>query len=157
MNDEREYQPDFPEALANNRRLWKFALITPIMYLLLGQLIVALDWFDPSPETPRPYDTPLTQTIFLLAAAAIVVALAVLVWRRTRLPQAILADPGLAVGRWTRNFYIHLSLCDSFAFIGLFYYILSAKVWALFAGGAAAYLTYLLVYPRESDSEALGQ
>ena len=99
----------------------------------------------------------MTRSLFLLAAAGIAAALGMLTWRRTHLPRVVLDDHAEALRRWTRNFYLRLSLCDSLAFLGLFYYLLSANTWALLAGGAAAYVAYLFVYPREQDGQALEQ
>ena len=155
MIEDRENHPRFTQALADQRRLWKFALGSPILYLLLGHLFVATRWFDPTADSAHLHDTRLTRGLFLLAAGGIALALAVLTWRRTHMPQAILMDPQAAIDRWNRNFYIRLSLCDSLAFLGLFYYLLSARNWALMAGGAAAYAAYLCVYPRQADAKPL--
>jgi hypothetical protein len=157
MSLDSDKQSHLRQALEDTRRLWKFALGSPILYLLLGRLFVAMDWFDPSAESAHTYDTALTQRLFLLAAITIIIALAVLTWRGTHLPRSIASNSEAAIGRWTRNFYIRLSLCDSLAFLGLFYYLLSARTWGLLAGGAAAYVAYLFIYPRQANTRPFDQ
>jgi hypothetical protein len=110
---------------------------------------------DTAPDAPHPWDTSLVRSIFVLVSLGTVLALAWFCWRRPRRARELASDPARAANRWTRDFYIMASLADTLAFIGLVYFLVSARYWALLAGGAAAYLGYAACYPRRRELSGL--
>lgn len=137
------------------RRLWHFVLVTPILYLVLARVFVALGWVETFPQARHPWDTPLSRS--LLGALAVAV-FAAIVWTRLRLRALVrnwaTEDPAQAVRRWTFSFYLMATLADSLSFLGLVYFSLSGKMWALLAGGTLTYIGYAIAYPSRRDLAA---
>jgi hypothetical protein len=139
------------------RQLWHWLLLTPIAYLLLARLGVRLGWIDADPAAPHPWDNPWGRWGVGIATAVIVGGL---LWVRrlrrvtVRMPAD---DPGAALRRWVWDFYLTAAFCDTLALLGFIFFAVSGREWALLAWGAAFYLGDLLVYPRPSELEGLGE
>ena len=147
-----------PEPMATYRRirlLWSWVLFTPILYLILAIVMQHYGWVETFPQARHPWDR---AAAWVTVVAVTVLLLIALVWLRLRRPRVIhkLAnDPAQALRRWTLNFYFMAALCELLTFTGLVYFILSGRMWAVLAGGAAAYIGYALAYPSHQELSAL--
>ena len=160
------------------RRMWAWALLTPLLYLGLAWVLENWGWIKTTADAPHPWDNGFGQGVVVAIALGIAVAL---VWHRLRWsillqhtdqpssdfsdeeksedsdlppsspdpePQASDLKPRSS---HTREFYVMAALSDSLAFMGLFYFAMSGRRWALLVGGVAAYLGYAISHPRRAD------
>ena len=143
------------QTLRRAREIWHWALLSPLVYLLIAIGIDQAGWIDAEPLAPRPLDTPTIQGIILGLALA---AIATLIFARVQQQRILRGAAGPAqpavrehlerlLALWRRRYYLALAMADALAFLGLIYFLISARMWALMAAGAAAYLAYAACYP----------
>ena len=138
-----------------NRRLWSWALLTPMLYVALAWFFEHQGWVSTSPDADHRWDRDLSRWIILLLAASVGIGL---FWLRLRRGRDVLFyrdDPDRAIHRWTWNCHITCALADALGFLGLMYFALSGRRWALIAGGVAAYMAYAAAHPSHRNLKPL--
>jgi hypothetical protein len=142
-------------ATKQTRQLWNFALFSPLLYLLIAWFLEWEELVDTRAGSKHPWDTPISHGIIAILSCGLGI---MLVWMRIMRVSHIrlnLDNRVVALSRWTRNFYWMAMMSDSLGMLGLVYFALSGERWAVFVGGVAAYIGYLLSYPRASELDPL--
>ena len=137
------------------RRWWSWALLTPIIYLLLAWAMDKGGWVETHKDAVHPWDIPATRGVIVGLAAALLVGLGWFRVRRSLCLRRLDHELTHLLSSWTRQFYVMAALSDSLAFLGLVYFLLSGRPWVLLAGGAVSYIGYALTYPPRSDLNGL--
>ena len=152
MNEGRREPLDseLEASYSSSRRMWSLALVTPILYLLLGMMCESMGW-TANPEDRQEWDSPL---ILGGMSAGCALLFGLTIWRKFSLRRAMRRVPAggrLAATLWRREALRMLMLADSQGFVGLVIFLISTRNEALLAGGVAAYLTYAVACPARSD------
>ncbi len=127
----------------------------PIIYLLLAWMMEHWRWVETYEGAAHPWDVPTVRGMVGGLAVTLLLSLAWFRVRRTfslRRPETDQFGP---LRFWTRQFYLMVTFSDALAFLGLIYFFVSGRLWALFVGGALAYLGYALTYPTYGDLDRL--
>lgn len=136
------------EAYHRIRRWWTWALLSPLLYLLLAYVVIQLGWFNLEEKIHNPIDAGVTHWIIGTTG---LVLLGVIIYLRltwaTQVRQQ--ADPAQSLSRWQRIFFIITTLSDTIAFLGLIDFCITGRLLALLAAGVGAYLGYAMAYPAQ--------
>lgn len=159
--DQNPKHPELPPALELEYRraqwLWKFALASPLIYALIAHLLVRAEWVGATPRLVGPEPISQIEAVTVILEAVLVGAFAVVRgrWRRRTLELA--GYPPAVAQRWTRYFYVIVSLSDAAALVGLICFAFNGRWIALLGGGLLAYAGYALAVPRRDYlAEAVG-
>lgn len=151
MNDDGLPPPDPAATWQRIRLIWSLSLLTPILYLILARVMQHYGWIETFPQARHPWDFPAARVSIAAVSALLLLALVWLRVRRPRIVQKLSDDSALALRGWVLNFYFMAAISEILAFMGLVYLIISGHMWAVLAGGAAAYLGYALAYPARKE------
>ena len=129
--------------------------MTPLLYLAIGFAVER--WVDlrPQPGAARAWDNVVSQTVLAVLDVSAFLGLVFLRLTTRRRVRRRADDPEAALDVWQRDFFKMAMLADSLAGLGFVYFLISGRVWALAAGGAAAYTAYALICPKRLDLRAL--
>lgn len=153
--NDSETHDEVSYATKKARRLWNIAMFSPLLYLMIAWILERNEIVDTSPDSKHPWDTSVIQGALIVLLCLIG---AMLVWLRIARVSQIrmnLDNRMVVLTRWTRNFFLMAAISDVLGVLGLIYFMISGEKWAVLAGGVAAYLGYLLAYPRASELDPL--
>jgi hypothetical protein len=130
------------------RRLWCWALLSPVAYLALGVLLQAWSMLSAPPplDFVRCWSLPFARLYCAGLLAGLLTVWGLGLWRAT-------GSPGVEL--WWRRFLWCLMLADTLACAGLVSWYLTQRAEPFLLGGLAAYLAYAAVHPRRREVDAL--
>lgn len=155
-DDHLNPDPDDLDAVHERlRQIWSRVFATPLIYLLIGWILLALGWVKSAGAAIHPWDTTGARAALIGVAAADTLALIALRLSRRAALEAALPDREAALRRYHWIFYATLCLADGLSFIGLVYFCVSGQILGVLAGGVLTFIGYFLSAPRREDLASL--
>ncbi len=131
--------------------LYHWALASPPLYVAIAFLFMFSGWIDTTIGAPHLYDRPWLRIAFACTGAILLALVTAGRFMRRRHVMQMRSEPAAAADRWRLDSYIMMGLADALGLLGLVYFALSGRQWAVIAGGVLAYVAYWIARPDPRD------